>query len=394
MLPTVSPRTTRRRRKKLTGPDSGTSSIETEILSVPMHRRSSTSVSSFIFPRTIAREPSVLPLLVIALMLFGSGCTSTTEVTRDPGGYGTVTEAASGETARVFLRDGRRTELFDPYVGADSTVGLTSTGERKAIPTSAVREIEIVNHRKGAIQGSGLGAIPLLIGILGAFRDRGVNEIFATDLIGLTSLVTLPIGGFLGHRKGARENYRFMGVPSEADAAPFPSRAERRVPEEDTSANVPVSTQEQTAGGDTTTTRADSIATTRVEIAKAPGTALTYSLGGTIALTPIFGVGLLIGPSFGHFYADANERAWQGMKVRGGLLLGSVALGYLAPEGSGAVLLSAAGILAIPVHAIYDSIKARDSAMDYNRTHGVRAHVGPTVNPHPKQVGLALRVSF
>lgn len=395
MLPTGLLRTTRRRRKNGTGPECGTSSTETDVLSPPMDKRSSTSASSFIFPRTIVPEPSVLPLVVIALMLVGTGCTSTTEVTRNTAGYGKVTEAASGETARVFLRDGQMIELIDPYIGSDSTVGRTSTGERKAIPTSAVREIEIANHRKGAIQGSGLGAIPLLIGILGGVtRERGINEVFVTDLIGLTSLVTIPVGGYLGYRKGAGENYRLMGPPSEADSVPSPPRAERPVPEEDTSAHAPVSAQEQPVGDDTTTTRADSTTTGTVETAKLPGTALTYSLGGTIALTPVFGVGLVVGPSFGHFYADANERAWQGMGVRGGLLLVSVAIGYLAPEGSGAVWISTAGILAIPVHAIYDSIKARDSALDYNRTHGVRAHVAPTVNPHRKQVGLALRVSF
>ena len=85
---------------------------------------------------------------------------------------------------------------------------------------------------------------------------------------------------------------------SVAEAYPRPSGS--------SSAVVPV-------GANRDTTDAD---TTRQADRKSPGWALARSLGGTVLLAPVFGVGLIVGPSFGHFYADNNVQAGIGIGVR------------------------------------------------------------------------------
>lgn len=155
---------------------------------------------------------------------------------------------------------------------------------------------------------------------------------------------------------------------------------------------------EPIAGADTTA-RANPTVPADARQRKDPGRALLYSLGGTVLLTPLL-VGPIVGPSFGHFYANANERAWLGIGLRSGATsLAGVA--FLVDLGNASEdELSFAGVIAggawlgVFVSAVYDIVTARRSAREYNEVYGLNARVAPTVGPQGEQVGLALHVSF
>ena len=158
------------------------------------------------------------------------------------------------------------------------------------------------------------------------------------------------------------------------------------------------------AGRDTTD--AD---TTRQADRKSPGRALARSLGGTVLLAPVFGVGLIVGPSLGHFYADNDLQAGIGIGVR--LLGGAVVVVGLARIGltvfeillgdpSSSTELKEARRLAgigggiVSVSALVDIVTAPIAAQNYNEARGITARVGPAVGPGADQVGLALKVQF
>lgn len=132
---------------------------------------------------------------------------------------------------------------------------------------------------------------------------------------------------------------------------------------------------------------------------KSPERATAYSLGGTLLLTPVL-VGPIIGPSFGHFYAEANEQAWQGIGLRstGTLLAGFAFLVDLGnasqDELSFAGVVESTSLLAVLGSAAYDTVTASQSAREYNASHGVTADVTPAFGPRGEQVGLALRISL
>lgn len=123
---------------------------------------------------------------------------------------------------------------------------------------------------------------------------------------------------------------------------------------------------------------------------KSPGRALLYSLGGTVVLTPISGLGLLIGPSFGHYYAENPVRARLGIGIRSGIIGGGALLALstesLVPLGIGS--------LAFIGHVIYDVITAPLSAKEYNEQLGANLSVAPTSNPQSGQGGLSLQVQL
>lgn len=151
-------------------------------------------------------------LLLGVLILAGPGCTSSTEVTRDPAGYRTITKATVGETARVSLRDGRTMELKNVYVTADSTVGISPQGNERSVSTSAVQKIEMVSRGAGTILGAGIGALPLATVLCSTVVDlvwgkRLVEGQLETSFV-LWGLLTTPLGAVIGAIRGARETYR------------------------------------------------------------------------------------------------------------------------------------------------------------------------------------------
>lgn len=128
---------------------------------------------------------------------------------------------------------------------------------------------------------------------------------------------------------------------------------------------------------------------------KSPGRALGYSLGGTVLLAPAFGAGLLIGPSFGHFYAGNGKQAMSGILIRGGgAAVGLRGWGMLLENPESAFTLMTIGLAIIVGSAIYDIATAGEAARQYNEVHGLTAQVTPTVGPRGEQVGLSLQVSF
>lgn len=154
------------------------------------------------------------------------------------------------------------------------------------------------------------------------------------------------------------------------------------------SAQQPDSVEVDTTGPDSTWTVAS------VE-RKSPERAVLYSAGGTL-LTFVSGIGIIVGPSFGHFYANDYSRAWGGIAWRtGGLLLaGTLGLAGLATTSDAAVLGAGLAFIGVLGHALHDIVTAWNSAKEYNESHDVSAQVAPTVGPQGEQVGLSLSVQL
>lgn len=156
-----------------------------------------------------------------------------------------------------------------------------------------------------------------------------------------------------------------------------------------TLAQQPDSVEVDTTGPESTTQ------TIASEERKSPGRAVLYSVGGTVLLTPLGGLGLVVGPAFGHFYAEDSQQAWIGTGIRAGGALafgigGVLALG--APQ-LGWGLLSV-GALVVAGSGLFDIVTAWHSAKGFNESHDVRAEITPRVGPGGEQVGFAVRVSF
>ena len=188
---------------------------------------------------TIARPPIFLVPLLAGMLLLATGCSSTHRVMEPSGepsggreasrseayGYSRVTEDVSGETVRVFLRDGREMELENLYVGPDSTTGTLPQGGKKTVPTSALQEIEVVNRGTGFLQGAGIGiAVPLASGVLGSAMED--DELIPAWAIG--AVLSVPgglVGGIAGLIRGQRKTYRFLEPSSETNSKAIPARS-------------------------------------------------------------------------------------------------------------------------------------------------------------------------
>lgn len=146
---------------------------------------------------------------------------------------------------------------------------------------------------------------------------------------------------------------------------------------------------------------ADTVArkdTTKIGVSserKSSGRALLYSVGGTVLLLPAGGVGVVIGPAVGHFYAANSQQARAGIAIRTGGA-GAVGIGGVWALGAPRVGwgLLTGGALVVAGSALYDIVTAPRSAHEYNKDHSLSAQVAPTVGPRGEQVGLALRISF
>jgi len=139
---------------------------------------------------------------------------------------------------------------------------------------------------------------------------------------------------------------------------------------------------------------------------------------GTLGMAGL-AVGLLVGPSLGHFYAQNRDRAWTGMVIRGSAIV-SGTLAFWAypvpdlsatPDRTSSVNGSSSGIDQSAVRGIlswvmvasgavlvfrsfYDLASTPQSVYDYNDQPNVRAQVTPHVSPGQKAAGLTLRVHF
>lgn len=189
------------------------------------HKRSPTT-RSFLFSRAIGIGAWGLPVLLGALLLFTTGCSSTQVTHGDRSGYHQVNRAAAGETVQVDLKGGRTMELRSLYVTADSTTGLSSRGRRRTFPTTSILKVKLVDRSSGALWGAGIGLLSTLtVGVFSAAAADGVNE-GGVALIG--SLIAAPLNALLGAGLGAvvgkRESYEFSASSIEVD----PSQAGRR----------------------------------------------------------------------------------------------------------------------------------------------------------------------
>ncbi len=125
--------------------------------------------------------------------------------------------------------------------------------------------------------------------------------------------------------------------------------------------------------------------------------------------------GLLVGPSFGHFYAQNHDQAWTGMAIRGGAAAsGMLALwAYPFQEEGGATpdrassgnesAANAEGILSwvtvasaavLFSRSVYDLLSTPQAVQEYNAQPDVRASLTPHVSPGRKAAGLTVRVQF
>jgi hypothetical protein len=128
--------------------------------------------------------------------------------------------------------------------------------------------------------------------------------------------------------------------------------------------------------------------------------------------------GLVVGPSVGHFYANAERQAGLGVGIRGGaLLVGGAAASVVLLEVflyavfkltlwpfveeyerspvsqvAGYVAVGSGGVLAGSI--LFDIVTAPISVYRYNEKNGLRVQVAPRVSPTLDQAGLAVHLRF
>lgn len=129
---------------------------------------------------------------------------------------------------------------------------------------------------------------------------------------------------------------------------------------------------------------------------KSPARATVYSTAGTLLLTPVFGSGLVVGPSFGHFYANNTRQAVTGIGFRAAGATAFIvgledAVGADASEGAEAITV--VGLVTVVCSAVYDIGTADDAVRRYNERHRRQVRVVPAADRNGK-VGLALRVQL
>lgn len=128
--------------------------------------------------------------------------------------------------------------------------------------------------------------------------------------------------------------------------------------------------------------------------------------------------GLVVGPSVGHFYANAERQAGLGVGIRGGaVLVGGAALSIIAVEviaNSVAFVLfpfasrdyelsrtsqvagnvaTGAGIV-MAGSILFDIVTAPLSAYQFNEANSLHVQVAPRVSPTLDQAGLAVHLRF
>lgn len=113
-------------------------------------------------------------------------------------------------------------------------------------------------------------------------------------------------------------------------------------------------------------------------------------------MPPVFGSGLIVGPSFGHFYADNTQQAVTGIALRTAratALLVGVEDSFRQNSSGGPEVVSVIGLVTVVGSAVYDIATAAHAAREYNERHDRQAHLVPT-SAGNGQVGLVLRVKL
>jgi hypothetical protein len=133
-----------------------------------------------------------------------------------------------------------------------------------------------------------------------------------------------------------------------------------------------------------------------------------------VLFAPVFGVGLIAGPSIGHFYAENTAQAWRGIATRGGAALtAGLGMGLLfspavvCPDsgpcsarkplgpatGPVGVALYAIGLVGGAASLVYDIVTVPRAARERNRSRGLSLRLAPEQSAGGG-VGLALQVQF
>ena len=151
--------------------------------------------------------------------------------------------------------------------------------------------------------------------------------------------------------------------------------------------------------------------------ARSPHTALLLSLGATVIPFAIGSAsstrseteklafwGILVGPAVGHFYAGHSKQAWQGIGIRSGVGVATLAVGFASCSGRGsgsdswdcgsaAVIIGSVALLASVVH---DIATAPRSAREYNASHPrpVSLIVVPLNDGAKTRMGVGLHIGM
>jgi hypothetical protein len=158
-------------------------------------------------------------------------------------------------------------------------------------------------------------------------------------------------------------------------------------------------------------------------VPKSKGTAVRWSLGATFApvviggLTALSGVsgsgdddntaiifglgigsvGLIFGPSAGHFYAHKCGRGWVGAGIRalsGFVVMGGAGATTFSNSGGAIVFVVFGGVIYLS-SAIYDIATIGKSVEKYNNKHGlVNLQITPTYSSQEIGVGFGLSLRF
>lgn len=138
-----------------------------------------------------------------------------------------ASRSLSGKTAdhdaTLILTKGRGPKARGVLVSPDSTSWLDAqTGELRTVPTAEVREIRIVSHGKGALQGLGIGFLVgalagAVAGYAGGDDPPGWFSMTAAQKAGIGGVALgglgALIGPFVGAGVGHRDIYRFEAPP-------------------------------------------------------------------------------------------------------------------------------------------------------------------------------------
>lgn len=125
-----------------------------------------------------------------------------------------------------------------------------------------------------------------------------------------------------------------------------------------------------------------------------------YSVGGTVLLTPAYGAGSIVGPSFGHFYTRNYTQALIGIGIRtGGAVLFTRGFNesftpFSDEESSNGEMQMAVGATILAGSALFDIVTAWGAAQDYNESLTSNVRVTPAANPHTGQTGLTLTIQL
>ena len=160
--------------------------------------------------RGVALFASLMPLL--------GGC-SHRAVLRVPGPadeFRAANGVLAGRSAEVRTQDGQIHNWFDVKIAADSMYGLIkdATPERASVATTALAEITVKRHGRGALEGLAIGLVAA--GVLGfAVGPNEDDDCFACPRFDRGEVAALSAAGgalwglAIGAIRGARYHYSF-----------------------------------------------------------------------------------------------------------------------------------------------------------------------------------------